>query len=372
MKLIKKYIQLFCYLTISIITIACSDNKNNSGSYPIPEVAIIKAAPTNIELTNKYSGKIVGSKEVEVRAQVGGILVKKIYTEGQAVKKGDILFKIDPEPYEAKLSQAKSTLKEAKARFIRAEKDWKRASVLYQKKIISDRSYDSELSSYELAKAEVNKAEALLHSARINLDNTTVKAPIDGFISQETKSEGNLIGNMSENNLLTKIVQLDPIYVVFSYTDTELVRHNELVKNQNNLKITLKFDNGKNYPHTGYIDFIDNIINSRTGSINARGVFKNPDNILIPGQFVKILVTGINLNNVFVIPDKATMQGPQGTFVYVVNSDNKVNIRPVILGAMTEHGRLIENGLEGGEQIVVEGMIKIRPDQVVKIATLQN
>ncbi len=365
MFLAKRYALISWLLGIaSMLLVACGDDKKKDEPSG-PEVSAIKAIYIDVPLVYEYAGRTVGSKEVEVRAQVGGILLEKAYTEGQLVKQGDILFKIDPQSYEVKLVQAKASREDAKAKLSSAERDWKRTLSLYEKKVISDREHDTALSAFEQARAEVAEADGAVQTAQINLDYTTVRAPIGGFISQEAKSEGNLI--TPADQLLTRIVQFDPMYIVFAYTDSELLRQDELIKNQDQLRVKLKLGDGSYYSHEGKINFTDNIVDLKTSTVNARATIANQDAKLFPGQFVRVIVKGITRSNVIAIPDKAVMQGPQGTFVYAVDAESKASIKPIKLGLLTEKGRLVESGLQEDDTIIVEGMMKIRPNQLVQV-----
>lgn len=323
---------------------------------PPAAVSVERVTTANVPLTFEYAGRAAGSREVEVRARVNGILTKRLYVEGQPVKQGDVLFEIDPESFTAVQAQAKAVFNQAQA-------DWQRAQSLFKERAISERERDAARSSFEQAKA-------VLTTAEIDLGYTTVTAPISGVTSQETLSEGSLV--TANSSLLTRISQLDPIYVNFSAPDDEIVSQRRMIADgtitlPENGKLTaeIHFGDGNVYPQHGEVDFTDSIIDQQTGTIRLRAVVPNADNIILPGQFVRVVMKGFSKPNAIAVPDKAIMQGPQGPFVYIVNAESKATIRPVKLGALNGKIRLIESGLADADRVIVEGMIKVRPDAVV-------
>ncbi len=341
---------------------------------PPPGVIVQEMNPKDVPLEYEYAGRISGSREIEVRARVGGILLERAYAEGQAVKQGDILFKIDPAPFQAKADQVEAKLKEEQAGLKQAEQGWQRVSDLHTKKMASTREKDQALSDFERAKAKVQAAEADFKRAKIDLDYTTVKAPISGITSQEAVSEGSLIDATFNPTLLTRIVQIDPIYVKFSYSESEILKHRHLVtsrqeKAPSNEKLvaTLRFGDGTTYPIKGDVNFTDSIIDPQTGTVQARAVIPNPDGNLLPGQFVRVTISGLIEPNAFLVPKRSIMQGPMGPFVYLVNTEGKTAIQSVSLGLSTSEGQIIEKGLKTGDKVITDGMIKVRPGAPVTI-----
>lgn len=341
---------------------------------PAPQVVVEVVHPKDVPLEYEYAGRISGFREIEIRARVSGILLERTYVEGQTVKQGDVLFKIDPEPFQAKVSQAEAKLKEEQANLQNAKQAWDRILDLFTKKMASAREKDQAFASLEQAKARVQAAEADFKRSKIDLDYTTVKAPISGITSQEAVSEGSLIESTFNPTLLTRIVQINPVYVKFAYSESEILRHRQLVtsrqeKSSSNEKLTvaLRFGDGTDYPIKGEVSFTDSIIDPQTGTVQARAVLPNPEGILLPGQFVRVTISGLTQTNAFVLPKKAIMQGPMGPFVYAVNAENKAVIQPITLGLSTSQGQIIEKGLKAGDKVIIEGMIKVRPDALVVI-----
>ncbi len=361
-------------LALILLLSRCISNGKPPMIPPIPTVIAQEITLKNVPLEYEYAGRAAGSKEVEVRARVSGTILERIYTEGQPVNQGDILFKIDPSPYQAKLSQAESRLKEAQANLEEAKKNWERATGLFDKKMSSAREKDQAQSTYEQALAKVQGADADLKSAQIDLDYTTVKAPISGITSHEVCSEGSLVTPTADHSLLTRIVQIDPIYVNFAYSESEALHQRHLINSgkpesveHKKLTATIYSEDKTVQPKIGSVDFTDSVIDIQTGTIRARAVFSNPEKDLLPGQFVRIIISGITQPKVVILPKRAIMQGPEGTFVFVVTAENKADIRPVTLGLSTPQGQIIDKGLKEGDKVIVEGMIKVRPTQPVKI-----
>lgn len=327
---------------------------------PPPAVSVLEIRPQDMPVTYEYAGRTAGSLEVEVRPRVGGILEKRLYEEGSWVKKGQKLFRINSQNYQATQSQAK-------ARFAQAKSDWTRAKALLAEKAISPREYDTARFAYEQLKAEVESAD-------INVGYTTVIAPVSGVTSKESLSEGSLL--KADDSLLTRITRLNPLYVEFAYPDSDAVEQRKMLASgklalpeDRKLTAEMRFGDGNVYEKQGNVNFTDSFVDTETGTVQARATFANPELSIMPGQFVKLVVKGFTRTNAIVIPDRAVLQGPQGTFVYLIGKENKASVRPVTLGPVEDNQRIIEKGLETGDKVIVEGMIKVKPDMPVKIDT---
>lgn len=326
---------------------------------PPPPVTVAEVAPADIALAYEYAGRAAGSREVEIRPRVSGILKKRHYVEGQAVKAGSVLFTIDPAPFEAALA-------EARARFDLAQRDWARVEQLQKEQAISAREYDGARAAYE-------QARAMFDTARINLGYTSVTAPISGVASQESVSEGSLVA--ADSSLLTRLTRLDPIYVNFAYPDRDMMARSRELKDgtlfmpeSGKLTGAVRLSDGSLYGETGTIDFTDAIIDSGTGTVRARAVIPNPDGVIVPGQFVRVIVKGLVRKNAIAIPDKAIMQGPEGAFVYTLGENGAAAVQPIVIGELHEGARIVESGLKAGDKVIVEGMIKVQPGKPVTIA----
>lgn len=351
-----------------------ADDKPAAAAPPPPAVTIEVAKSAPVPMTLEYSARTAGYREVEVRAQVSGILQRRTYEEGRPVKAGQVLFRIDPRPYQAALGQAQGSLAQAQARYRQTDRDLRRIRELQKKGFASESELDRYISNFEQAKADVEAARANVQAKQIDLNYTTVTAPISGMASKEVRSEGSLVAAADTNSsLLTKLTQLDPVYVNFAYPDTEAARLRDGVQSGKlslpsggKLAAELRFGDGSKYPIDGVVDFTDSFVNTGTGTVNARAVVPNPDNQLIPGQFVRVLIKGITRKAAVTVPERALAQGPRGTFVYVVDKDGFARVRQVTTN-QTVNGRwIIDAGVDDGDHVIVEGIPKVRPDQPVK------
>lgn len=325
---------------------------------PATSVSVLEIAPRDISITFEYAGRSAGYREIEIRPRVSGILKKRYYVEGQFIKQNALLFEIDPAPFQALVAQAKAV-------FIQTESNWKRVSELKKVQAVSPLEYETARSAYEQAKAELDTAE-------INLGYTQVVAPISGVTSKEGLSEGSLVA--ADTSILTKISQLDPIYVNFAPPDADiLMQRKEITAGKmtlpedRKLRAEIHLNDGTIYSHEGLIDFMDSIIDLQTGTVHARAIVNNEDAKILPGQFVRLIVKGFVKKDAIAVPDQAILQGPQGQFVYVVDEENKAQIKPVKAGLLNGTNRLIEEGLSAGDHVVIGGMIKTKPGASVQV-----
>ena len=340
---------------------------------PPPAVVVETARVASLPLVLEYAGRTAGYREVEVRAQVNGIIQERTYQEGSRVQKGQVLFRIDPRIYAAALARAKGALAQEQARLHQTERDLKRIRELQGKGFASESELDNAISNFEQSKANIQAAQAEVQAKQIDLDYTTVKAPITGMTSKETRSEGSLVAASDpSSSLLTQLTQLDPIFVNFAYPDAEAERlriglHNGSLQlpADGKLNVEVKFGDGSSYPMEGLVDFTDSLIDRGTGTVSARAVVPNPQQELLPGQFVRLLVKGISLPKAVTLPERAVAQGPKGTFVYVVDEQGIARVRPVTVGQTAKGRWVIESGVGAGDRVIVEGLPKVRPDTPV-------
>jgi membrane fusion protein (multidrug efflux system) len=341
---------------------------------PPPSVAVSEIRAEAVPLHYQYAGRIAAFREVEVRARIQGILQEKTFIEGARVKEGDVLFRIDPAPYEAELARARAQLQEAQAQVARSERDLERATTLFQRNVGTEKARDDAISAHDLAKAALAGAAAQVQTAEINLGYTTITAPIAGITSLRVLPEGSLVGT-GTNSLLTRITQLDPVYVHFSFTDTEAREIRRLLDSGQGfgppggrLRVKISFGDGHSYDREGEVDFTDSNLDLQTGTLRARAVIANPDSRLRPGEFVRVSVEGVTRRDAIVGPQAAVMQGPQGQFVYALEAGNKAVVRPITIGREVGKGWIVEKGLAAGERIVTEGVIKVKPGSTVTVA----
>lgn len=351
----------------------CGQGAPQGGEMPAPEVAVATVTTGNVPTLLEYTGRAVGSRDVEVRARVSGILLERRYEEGSAVSKGDLLFRIDPEPYRAAAAQARAELGVEQARLDEARRQRDRIVPLFEKNAASQRQRDEVVSQFEVAQANVEAARARLRTAELDLGYTDVRAPIGGLTSREVRSEGSLVAAGTESSLLTRIVQTDPIYVEFTIpaTDAVLVRK-AIAAGNGGLAVRLVSDAGDAKVDGGKLSFVDTSVDQGSGTVRARAVFANGGHGLVPGQFVRVRVEGVAAQGATALPRRAVMSSAQGSFVWVVGAGDAVELRPVQLTGESGELALVAGGVKAGERVIVEGVLKVRPGAKVKIAAPAN
>lgn len=353
-----------------ILFAGCKKEVQQAQKQEIPaivELATVEQKDTAFKV--EYVGITEGSKSVEVRAQVTGILRERLYQEGQYVNAGDVLFIIEPDTYEAALKAAQGNLDAAKARLIQAKLDYDRFANLYKTNSISKKDYDAAVATYESAKAQVETAQGNLSDSKIRLGYTSVVAPVSGYTGKANFTEGNLI-SVSAAAPLTYINQVNPIYVNFSIPATTmtqlriLANEGKVTAEEELLSTVFTADNTK-YPENGKVIFFDKVITSATGDIKIKAEFPNPYMALLPGQYVRATLDGYTLTNAIVIPQKAIVQRQGKQFVITVDSQNRAHFTPVELGMNMGNYFMVLDGLKAGDRIVVEGSNKVMRDNAL-------
>jgi membrane fusion protein (multidrug efflux system) len=353
-------------LAVAALATGCAKKSEpQGGEMPPPEVVVAEAQSGAVPTLLEYTGRAAGSKEVEVRARVSGILLERRYEEGSAVRQGDVLFRIDPEPYRAAVAQARAELGVAQARLGEARRQRDRIVPLFEKNATSQRQRDEAVSQFEVAQATVEAARARLRTAELDLGYTDVRAPISGLTSREARSEGSLVTAGSESSLLTRVVQTDPVYVEFSLPESEAAT---IRRTPDPLVVKLMLDGGQVDAVTGRLSFVDTSVEPGSGTVRARAVFDNADRRIVPGQFVRVRIEGVAERDAISVPRRAVMSSVQGTFVWVVGPGNVVELRPIKLGGDSGDRALIAQGLQGGERVITEGVLKVQPGAKVAIA----
>lgn len=360
-----------------LATAGCGRRSNGqapgAGTPPPPQVTAVTVAPRTVPLPYEFTGRLEGSREVEVRARVSGILLRRSYAEGRAVRKGESLFEIDPAPYRAEVQVAEADLAEEQARLSRAEREVKRLQPLLAERATSQRDFDNAVSEAEQARAALQSQQARLDQAKLDLSYTHVEAPISGLSSRAEHSEGSLVGP-NENGLLTRIVQVQPIWVRFSLSDqTLLALRKEIAAKTvtspatHQLEVELVLADGTAHPERGRVNFSDSMIDSQTGSVELRAELPNAARTLLPGQFVRVRLLGIERPKAILVPQRAVQQGQQGKFVFVVGSDGNAVARPVTVGEWIGQDWVVEAGLEAGDRVIVDGTVKVQPGAPVQV-----
>jgi membrane fusion protein (multidrug efflux system) len=366
-------------VSAAAVVAACSPSNGSEkggghgpmGGMPTPEVNVMTATQEALPVSWEYVGQTAGSREVEVRARVTGILLSRNFKEGERVKKGQSLFTIDPKPFEAALARAVADVAAAEARLQQATRNAARLKPLYAEKAVSQKEHDDAVSGEAIAAADVKAAQARLTEAKLNMEYTKVEAPVSGITTRALPSEGTLVSG--PNVLLTSVVQVDPIWVNFGIPDNQQERIRKQaqegsLKLPKNFEVELRLADGSVYGHKGKLEFSDVRVSLQTGTREARAELPNPNGVLVPGQFVRVILKGASLPNAVAVPQRAVMEGPQGKFVYVVNDKSQAEARPVEAGQWAGERWIITSGLKGGERIITDGVMKIGPGAPVKVA----
>jgi membrane fusion protein (multidrug efflux system) len=362
-----------------------SQSKTAFAGFPPAEVNVVAVAPHNFPVAFEYVGQTAGSKDVEVRARVTGIVEQRLYTEGSAVKAGQPLFLIDPKPYAAQVAQAEAELARAQAQKAQADRERARLAPLAERKAIGQKEADDAASNADLAAATVQSAKARLDELKLNWGYTKVVAPISGLSSRAMKSEGSLA--TANDTLLTTISQTDPIWVVFSISEIEQLKLNRAMAGgtlalpkDNAFEVTIKLADGSTFPRRGKINFADTRVNPATGTYEMRAEVANHDAALKPGQFVRVVLRGAQRKDALAVPQVALLDGPQGKFVYVAGKDKDgkdiAQPRPVAVGDWIDGdgGNLfvIDSGLNAGDSVIVNGIARLQPGAPIAIASAES
>jgi len=330
---------------------------------PTPKADIyIVPKPTVLPITLKYPATVKAYKKVQVVARALGILEKKDFVEGQAVNKGDLLYEIEDDIYKARVEAAKASLEMGSANLNNATRNWKRIKKLFSQKAVSSEKRDNALSSYEQSLAAVSLAKAQLKQAQIDLGYTKVKAPISGITSLKQVDVGNLV-SYNPPSKLVEITQKDKVFVEFSapMSDYKKIKnHIWSIKDSSNIKVQLEVD-GKVLKKEGVVDFIDVNTNNKTAIVKMRAIFDNKDGYLMHGQFVRVVTNNIIQKNIITIPQKAVLQNPLGTIVFIEDHGH-VDVRPVVLGNVSGDKFVVAGGsLRSGDRVIINNFFRLKP-----------
>jgi RND family efflux transporter MFP subunit len=339
---------------------------------PPPQVTVGHPLTREIVDYDEFTARLSAVNSVEIRARVNGYLQKVNFKDGAMVKKGDLLFVIDPRPYQAELDRVQAELDRARTQHDLAENDFKRATELFQTKAISAEELDTRSKNRAAADSAVKSAQANLETAQLNMAYTNILAPIDGRLSRALVTEGNLVtGNAKDATLLTTLVSVDPVYAYADIDEATVLKYQELdregLRKNNNgfIPAELALGNSNTFSYKGVIDFVDNQIDSATGTLHARAVFSNPDGNLIPGQFARLRITGSGKYTGLLIPDYAIGTDQEKKIVYVVKSDKTIQTKQIVPGKIVDGLRVIRSGLDVSDLVVLDRLQILQPGMPV-------
>jgi multidrug efflux system membrane fusion protein len=368
----RRIVVLGALLLIADTLAGCGDKPPAAAAGP-PPVTVARPLEKKITEWDEYTGRFTAVETVEIRARVSGFIDSLNFKDGQIVKQGDLLFVIDPRPYRLAVDQAKADLERGQAKLDIATLDVERATPLIQNQTLTGREFDTRKSTQRDAAGQVSSAQANLKQAQLNLEWTEVRAPIAGRISDRRVDVGNLIsGGQSGATLLTVIVSQDPIHFLFDGSEADFIRYLRLAAAgvrpssrdvQNPVSVRLADET--EYKHVGRMDFVDNAVNPKTGTIRGRAIFDNKDGLLTPGFFGRLRLFG-GQHDAILIPDTAIASDQSRKIVFTVADDGTVGTKLVELGPIVDGLRVIRSGLAATDRIVIDGLPRARPGQKVK------
>jgi RND family efflux transporter MFP subunit len=349
----------------------------STGAPQAMKVSVVKAQQTDVPVTGEWVGTLDGYVNAQIQPQANGYLIRQDYREGSQVREGQILFEIDPRPFEAALEQAQGQLGQAQAQLALAQINVKRDTPLAEARAIARSQLDNETQQQAQAQAAVKTAEAAVATANLNLGFTKVRSLITGVAGQAATQVGNLVSTQS---ILTSVSQLDPIKVYFSISDSEYlaltkragVRGSDLLHGASKIPLTLTLSNGEVYPHKGQVVFVDRQLNSQTGAIRIAASFSNPGNVLRPGQFGRVRAETETLHGALLVPQIAIAEFQGQQQVYTVAANNTVHVNNVKLGPQFGDNWVIEGGLPAGSLVVVDNLQKLREGAPINPQTSQT
>lgn len=358
--------------TFTLISVIGCGNSNAPGSQanqpPPPKIKIAQPLSQQVTEWDEYTGRIEAVNSVDIRARVSGYLEKVNFKAGDKVRKGDLLFLIDPKPFAAQLSYAEAELERAKSKHELAKNDLSRAERLFRGKAISEEELDARSKGLRETLAAVESAKANVHTAQLNLEFTNIRAPIDGRIGRELITAGNLVsGSGADATLLSFIVTTDPVYVYVDADERSVLKYRRQAQKKDDspgngkTPVELAVADEVNFPHQGHLDYISPRADTATGTVTLRGILANPDELLSPGFFARMRVRASAPYPAILLPERAIGTDQAQRFIWVVNQDNQVEYRKVELGAHIGQSRVITQGLKPEEWVVIEGISKLKP-----------
>jgi RND family efflux transporter MFP subunit len=382
---VRRSLPVVVALNILLLALISGCNRQQGGQGaggppPAPQVTVAPSVQRQIQEFDEFNGRLEATETVDVRPRVAGTIDRVHFKEGQAIRKGEVLFTIDARPFRAELARAEAQLAAAQTQSELAKTEFARAQKLLDIKAISRQEFDQLQSGTRSSDANIRAAQAAVQAARLNVDYATIRSPIAGRVSRANVTAGNLVGNAEP--VLTTIVSQDKVYAYFDASEATYLKYVKSAREgtrpssretANPVLMGLASEQG--YPHKGVIDFVDNRLNPQTGAIRARAVFDNAKNEFTPGLFARVKLIGSGTYNAIMTPDRAIGTDQNQKFVLVVGADNVAQFRPVKLGALQDGMRVIAEGLKPGEMVIVDGLQRVRPGMPVaaqKVEVDQN
>jgi multidrug efflux system membrane fusion protein len=359
---------------LATLLAGCGDASKQQAGPPPPPVTVAEPTKRTVFDFDEYVGRFAAVSLVEMRARVSGYLDGVHFKDGQLVKQGDLLFSIDKRSFQNAVAQARATLTQAQSNLSFTESDFTRGQQLVKEKTITEQTFEQRSQAYRNAQASVSGAEAQLRQAELDLEFTELRAPISGRIGDRRVAPGNLVtgGTSGNTTLLATIVTSDPIQFEFTFDEASFLRYEriamagkDVASRSAGMKVSLKLIDENDFVHEGRMDFIDNVIDRSTGTIRGRALFDNPNGVFTPGMFARVRVPGSPAYEALLVPDAAIGSEQARKFILVVDGDNKAQTKYVTPGQLVGNLRVIKEGLSATDRVIVNGMARVRPGQVV-------
>jgi multidrug efflux system membrane fusion protein len=366
---------LLTALAVIVLSAGCVQTSAQPGPPPPPQVTVASVVERDVTEWDEFTGRLQAVDSVEVRPRVSGLVSAVRFDEGAIVRKGDLLFQIDPRPFQADVDRLRAELNRARATGQRAASELQTAERLRTENAMSKEEHDRRAAFAQESTAQIAAVEAALRAAELNLEFTQVTSPISGRVGRAIVTEGNLVSSgPGEATLLTTVVSLDPVYAYFDADEQVFLKysaagHGARGRRGAELPIRMALANDEGFPRVGQLDFLDNQLDGATGTIRARAVFRNTEGQLTPGLFVRLRLAGTKSYRGLLIQDRAIGTDLSKKFVYVVGPKNDVQYRTVTLGPIVDGLRVVRSGLEAGDSVIVNGLQRVRPGvQVAPVA----
>ena len=366
---------VFVLPSLLTLVVACGHSAPPQGPPPAMEISVAVVPEREITEWDEYTGRLEAVDTVEIRPQVSGYLQKVEFAEGKEVRKGDVLFQIDPRPFQAELDRAMAAQEQAQTGAELARADLARGDKLLASRAISQEEYDQRVAASRNAGAQVKSAAAAVQVAQLNLDYTRIRSPINGRIGRAEVTQGNLVsgGPGTQGSRLATVVSLQPMYAYFEAAEQDYLKYFDMARSGErpisiNTKnpVYLALGNETEFKHAGYMDFVDNRVNTSTGTLMGRAVFANPDHYLAAGMFVRVRLIGKGKYKGALINDRAIATDQDRRYVLVVGEGDKVEYRAVTTGPFVDGLRVVRSGVKPGDRIIVNGLQRVRPGMTVK------
>ena len=349
-------------LSVVALSVAMLSGVTHAGQQEAPVVPAMQVVTQPVHFEKTYVGRVTPVDHVQIATKVSGEVATVNFNEGSFVEAGDILFTLDAEPYELALESAKAALQAAQAQYENAMSTVQRSEQLITSNAVSEQELLDHRAAVRIQAANVAQADAAVKKAELNLRYTKITAPVSGRVGSKNVSVGDLVGTVPPVRIMTEIVVMNPVNVMMNMTEKDL-----LDGTIENTELSLELADGQMYPLTGQVNFVDNTVSANSGTIEVRASFDNPDNTLVPGLFTTVRATDTRASDLITIPQRAVMENQSGRFVYVVDADNNVAVRPVTTGSRIGVQWVIQEGLHEGDIVLTSNLQLLRPGQPVTL-----